>query len=137
MKISLAAALLLIGIGSVGLKAQEQPLNGGSCGVTKEHGELCILGGLQKSPEVVARMVGPKLTTVNYNVASQTKAEFEAAQGNRLIVFLRDGYVDFANGDVPIRVTAGYVVSLPHGIRLSIRNLASEPLTFVFISGFE
>jgi mannose-6-phosphate isomerase-like protein (cupin superfamily) len=137
MKTSLATAFLLIGISGIGLKAQEQPLNSGSCGVTQERGEVCVLGGLQSSPEPVARMVGPKLTTINYNVASQTKAEFRAEQENRLVVFLRDGHVDFANGDVPIRVTAGYVLSLPHGSHLSIRNLGTESLTFVLISILE
>jgi hypothetical protein len=130
---SAATTVLVV---AIAVRAQEPPIGVGSCGVTKERGEVCQLGGLQKAPGTLQKMIGPKLATIKYNVASGAKLELPANQDNSIIVFLTDSRVQLKQG-TSMRVFAGQVMSLPHDTSLSIENPDAIPIRFVLIRGFK
>ena len=129
MKTILSAATVLLV--AIALRAQEAPVSSGSCGITQERGEVCQLGGLQKSPEALAKMIGPKLAAINYTIAKHATLELAADQQNSIVVFLADSRIQL-QGKTQDEI-AGQVISLPHGTPLSIRNPDATPVRFVLI----
>jgi hypothetical protein len=112
-------------------RAQEAPVSRGSCGVTEERGEVCQLGGLQMPPGALAKMLGPKLAVINYNIANHARLELAADTQNGIVVFLTDSRVQL-QGKLQ-GVISGKVMSLPHGTALSIKNPEAAPVRFVLI----
>ena len=122
------AAVLLV---AIAIRAQEAPVSRGSCGVTQEYGEVCQLGGLQMPPGALAKMIGPKLAAINYNIANHATLELASDKQNCIVVFLTDSRIKLQGK--PQGVIAGQVLSLPRGTALSIKNPDAASFRFVLI----